>query len=246
MSTQQPSTTRAIFAVLFATALVGCFAVGCDKPTDTQESNATADENAATGGTTDESATDGGAMENEVAENEAPTNWFGGPINHDDPELETTAALIRAGGGAEDFDFATALVAMLGEETVNAEVAKLTEQYGADKVQAFIDGMTFAVNDAIKQTQAIDLELPAAPEDLTGAALARKLVEAGTTSDGTFWAGYMFDTLLSNPIHVKVMGSIDNAVGHEADGSTHTILNQAMYDVAQALEMEDVKLSPNH
>jgi hypothetical protein len=35
-------------------------------------------------------------------------------------------------------------------------------------------------------------------------------------------------------------------VGHAADESTHKILNQAMYDVAQALGMKDVKLASLH
>ncbi len=176
----------------------------------------------------------------------AGMNWFGGPIYTGEPALAATAALIKAGGGADNFSFQTALVSMLGEETVNAEVAKLTKQYSAEEVKGFVDGMTFAVNSAIKHVTAAGITLPDAPADLKGADLAKALVEAGTAPDGTFWSGYLFDKALSNQIHVQVMADIDQAVGHDADQSTHKILNQAMYDVAQALGMKDVKLAPLH
>ena len=173
-------------------------------------------------------------------------NWFGGPIYNGEPALAATAALIKAGGGADNFSFQTALVSMLGEKTVNAEVAKLTKQYGAEEVKGFVDGMTFAVNAAIKHVTAEGITLPAAPVDLHGADLAKALVQAGTAPDGTFWSGYLFDKTLSHKNHVLVMVDIDKAVGHQADENTHKILNQAMYDVAQALGMKDVKLAPLH
>ncbi|MGH8403517.1 MAG: hypothetical protein ACRESO_08975, partial [Gammaproteobacteria bacterium] len=69
------------------------------------------------------------------------TNMFGGPVYSGAPALAVTAALVKAGGGAENFSFAKALVSMLGEKTVNAEVAKLTKQYGKDEVHTFITGM---------------------------------------------------------------------------------------------------------
>ena len=181
-----------------------------------------------------------------VAGAPAGMNWFGGPIYSGEPALAATAALIKAGGGADSFSFQTALVSMLGEKTVNAEVAKLTKQYGAEQVKGFVDGMTFAVNSAIKNVKAQGITLPEAPADLKGAALAKALVQAGTAPDGTFWAGYLFDHAMSNKIHVMVMTDIDKASGHESDQNTHKILNQAMYDVAQALDMKDVKLASLH
>ncbi|HEX7338504.1 MAG TPA: hypothetical protein VF271_01070 [Rhodanobacteraceae bacterium] len=176
----------------------------------------------------------------------AATNWFGGPIYNGAPNLAATAALIKAGGGAKDFSFAKALVSMLGEKTVNAEVAKLTQQYGKADVDGFIKGMDFAVHDAIKRATAAGVKLPEPPADLTGAALAKGLVQAGTTPDGTFWAGYMFDRAISHKLHNQVMADIDAGPGHAADSNTHKILNQAMYDVAQALGMKDVKLASFH
>ena len=174
------------------------------------------------------------------------TNWFGGPIYNGKPALEATAALVKAGGGAENFSFATALVSMLGEKTVNAEVAKLTKQYGKANVDNFIDGMTFAIKDGLKRATEKGVKLPEAPADLHGVALAKGLVKAGTAPDGTFWSGYLFDMALSHPLHVQVMADIDTKFDHGADENTHKILNQAMYDVAQALGDTSVKLAPLH
>ncbi len=173
-------------------------------------------------------------------------NWFGGPVYSGAPALEATAALVKAGGGAENFEFSKALVSMLGEKTVQAEVAKLDKQYGEKDVKDFINGMTFAVRDGLKRATEAGVKLPPAPADLKGAKLATALVQAGTAPDGTFWAGYLFDKALSHPIHDKVMMDIDAKDGHEADQNTHKILNQAMYDVAQALHLNDVKLASLH
>ena len=63
-------------------------------------------------------------------------NWFGGPVYNGKPNLEVTAALVDAGGGVEHFSFQQALVSMLGEKTVHAEVGKLTKQYGSKRAQA--------------------------------------------------------------------------------------------------------------
>lgn len=173
------------------------------------------------------------------------TNWFGGPIYEGQPTLEVTAALILAGGGPKDFAFDKALVSMLGEKTVTAEVAKLKKQYGEKAVNGFVGGMTWAVKDAIGRATEAKVSLPEPPDDLKGVKLAKALVEAGV-ADGTWWAGHMFDRLLSHDIHNQVMADVDAEFGHDADHATHKILNQAMYDVAQALGYKDVKLAPMH
>lgn len=174
------------------------------------------------------------------------SNWFGGPIYTGAPALAATAALVKAGGGAENFSFATALVSMLGEKTVNAEVAKLTKQYGKENVDNFISGMDYAIARSLHHATVKGVKLPAAPADLHGVALAKALVNAGTAPDGTFWSGYLFDVAVSHPIHMLVMADIDANFSHAADENTHKILNQAMYDVAQALGMKNVKLASLH
>lgn len=180
------------------------------------------------------------------SDNAGATNWFGGPVYDGPPALEVTAALVRAGGGAEDFTFSQALISMLGEDTVLAEVAKLNKQYGEEDVIAFVTGMTFAVKDGLKRATDAGVELPAAPTDLKGTKLAKTLVQAGTVDDGTWWSGYLFDKALSHKLHNQVMADIDAKYGRAADENTHKILNQAMYDVAQALDQKDVELAPLH
>ncbi len=178
--------------------------------------------------------------------NASAMNWFGGESYMGAPALDVTAALVKAGGGAENFDFSKALVSMLGEKTVNAEVAKLTKQYGAENVKQFVDGMTWAVKDGLKRATEAGVTLPAAPADLHGAKLASTLVAAGMGKDGTWWSGLLFDKALSHDLHVKVMQDIDAKFGHAADENVHKILNQAMFDVAQALKVKNVKLAPLH
>lgn len=174
------------------------------------------------------------------------TNMFGGPIYDGKPALAVTAALVKAGGGAQDFSFSRALVSMLGKKTVNAEVAKLQKQYGKDEVATFITGMDYAVKDGLKQATEAGIKLPAAPANLHGLALAHTLVTAGTSSDGVWWSGYLFDHALSHGLHNKVMDDINNQVSAHADMTTHRILNQAMYDVAHALGQNHVKLASLH
>lgn len=162
------------------------------------------------------------------------------------PALQATAALVKAGGGAENFSFPVALVSMLGEKTVNAEVAKLTKQYGRAEVNMFIAGMAFDVKDRLKRATEAGVKLPAAPADLKGAELAPALVGSSTAPDGTFWSGYMFDHALSHKPHNQVMIDVATKFGAQDNMVTHKILNQAMYDVAQALGHKDVKLASLH
>lgn len=175
----------------------------------------------------------------------AAQNWYGGPVYSGEPDLPLTAALVQAGGGAEHFSFPNALVAMLGQKTVDAEVAKLEKQYGAAEVKTFLTGMTYAVNNALMRATKQGVKLPP-PADLSGPKLAIALVQAGTDPEGTFWAGYLFDHTITHQIHNEVMADIDIHVSEKADATTHRILNQAMYDVAQALHVNDVKLASFH
>ena len=124
-----------------------------------------------------------------AADSAGAINMFGGPVYSGQPDLQATAALVEAGGGPNHFEFSAALVSMLGEKTVNAEVAKLTKQYGKKDVTDFLNGMTFAVKQSLKRATEAGVKLPAAPADLKGAKLASALVAAGTAPDGVWWSG---------------------------------------------------------
>lgn len=173
-------------------------------------------------------------------------NWYGGQAYLGKPALKATAALVKAGGGAANFSFPKALVAMLGAKTVNAEVAKLNQQYGEETVKTWLNGMTYAVNMGLKYATEAGVKLPEPPADLTGTKLAAALVKAGVGPDGTFWSGRLFDVAISHPLHNKVMMNINKTKGGHVDLITHKVLNQAMYDVAQALGMKQVKLASLH
>lgn len=171
---------------------------------------------------------------------------FGGPIYNGPPALAVTASLVAAGGGASNYSTATALTNMLGAATVNAEVAKLTKQYGAAKVNLWLKTFDFAVKDSLKIATAAGVKLPDAT--MSGKDLATTLVKAGTAPDGTFQIEFLLDKAVSHKIHVQVMNDIDKepGLGKQPDLDYHLISNQAFYDVAQALGMTSVKLAPLH
>ncbi len=171
---------------------------------------------------------------------------FGGPIYSGPPALAVTASLVAAGGGADSYSTATALTNMVGGTLVNSEVAKLTKQYGSDKVTQWLKTFDFAVKDSLKIATAAGVKLPAAT--LSGKDLAATLVKAGTAPDGTFQIEFLLDKAVSHKIHVQVMNDIDKepGLGKAADLNYHLISNQAFYDLAQALGATSVKLAPLH
>lgn len=172
---------------------------------------------------------------------------FGGPVYDGPPALNVTAALVDAGGGPAKYSTATALTNMLGAATVTSEVSKLSKQYGQEAVTQWLKTFDFAVDDSLKIATAAGVKLPA-PGALKGAALAEALVTAGADSEGTFQIELLLDKAVSHKIHVSVMNDIDSNAqfGKKTDLDYHVISNQAVYDVAQALGLRVVKLSPLH
>ena len=110
----------------------------------------------------------------------------------------------------------------------------------------WLNGMTYAVDEGLRQATAAGVKLPPAPADLSGAKLAATLVKAGLSENDTFWAGLMFDHALSHKLHNAVMANINQTKGGFHDMIVHKITNQAMYDVAHALGMKHVKLAALH
>ncbi|HET6726128.1 MAG TPA: hypothetical protein VFH85_09000 [Gammaproteobacteria bacterium] len=175
-------------------------------------------------------------------------NMFGGPAYLGAPNLELTAALVKAGGGPEHFSTVKALTSMLGAKTVNAEVAKLTKQYGSESVHNWLAGTDAVVTDALKHATKMGIKLPKAPAKLHGQTLAVALVKAGTGPDGTYWSGRCYDVLVSHGIHNAVMDDVNAnpKLGMDFDQNVHKITNQAFYDVAHALGHKQVKLASLH
>ena len=175
------------------------------------------------------------------------SNRYGGPSYDGQPALAATAALAKAGGGAEHFSIAKALTSMVGAATVNAELAKLTKQYGKTEMDRWVTGFNFAVQDGAKRVSQAKITLPNPPADLMGKKLATTLVMAGIDpKTGVFWSGLMYDMALSHPIHNQVMDDINAKYGQATDMAAHRVTNQAMYDLAHALGHNNVKVASLH
>jgi hypothetical protein len=176
------------------------------------------------------------------------TNMFGGPAYLGQPNLKLTAALVKAGGGPAHFSTAKALTSMLGKKTVNAEVAKLDKQYGKKNVHQWLKGENAVVELALKDAKQKGIKLPHAPANLHGKKLVVALVQAGTTKNGTFWAGHFYDKLVSHGIHNEVMAQVNKnpKLGVPFDRDVHKFTNQTFYDIAHALGEKHVKLASLH
>ena len=159
------------------------------------------------------------------------------------PDLQGAISLVVAGGAPGHFSLVKALGVLAGPATANAEVAKLTKQYGSARVGSFVAVQNFAVNDAVAKALAAGVKFP--KPMVTGKALAVRVVKLGL-ENGTYYEGVQLDHLVTNPIHDAVMGDIDAKFGAKADGDYHRIANQAHYDLAQALGATTVKLAAYH
>jgi hypothetical protein len=158
------------------------------------------------------------------------------------PDLQAAVSLVVAGGPIGDFSLVKALTAMAGAATANAEVEKLTKQYGKADVASFVVVQNFAVNDAVKRAAAAGVKFP--KPMLSGTTLAKRVVMLGL-EDGTYYEGVQLDHLVTHGIHEAVMADIDQKFGTAADANYHRIADQAHYDLAQALGAKSVQLGPH-
>ncbi len=159
------------------------------------------------------------------------------------PDLQGAVSLVVAGGPIGKFSIVKAITALAGAATAQAEVAKLTKQYGAAKVTSFVTVQNFAVDDAVKVATAAGVKFPAPA--VKGTALAVRITKLGLVN-GTYYEGTMLDRLVSHKIHEIVMVDIDNKFGAAADGNYHLIADQAHVDLAHALGATTVKLAAYH
>lgn len=159
------------------------------------------------------------------------------------PDLVAASSLVAAGGAAEHFSIVRALRVLAGNKLANAEVLKLTRQYGPGKVASFVKVQNFAVDEAVRDATAAGVKFPA--PSITGTALAARITKHGL-EDGTYYEGAMLDKLVSHKIHEAVMGAIDAQYGPKADANYHRIADQAHYDLAQKLGLTTVKLAAYH
>jgi len=160
---------------------------------------------------------------------------FSGPgVYTGPPALPVTLSLIMAGGGPKHFDTVTLLKVLAGKN-FNAEVAKLTKQYGKAKVGNFLTVFNFVIADSLKIVTAAKVKLPSkpSPDPKNGKALAAALWNAGVIPGG--WSvEVMLDRAVSHPIHLQVMKDIDAKYGIGEDADYHIILATAMHDLKAA------------
>jgi hypothetical protein len=175
----------------------------------------------------------------------ADNNRYGGPVYSGTPVGDVTAELLAIGGTPGNFSTIRALNALVGQDAVTAEIAKLKGQYGHPQVDQFVKTFDFAISDAWTRAGDDNVAFPA-PATLSDHDLAVALVQAGTDNTSTFWTGLMLDKVISNKVHMEVMTDIDAKYGEPADASYHRIANQLFYDLAVTLGIAAVKLAPFH
>lgn len=166
-----------------------------------------------------------------------PSRFSGPGVYNGPPALPVTLSMIIAGGGPQHFDTVTLLKVLAGKN-FNAEVGKLTKQYGKDKVGNFLTVFNFVVEDSLKIVTAKKVKLPStpSPNPKDGKALAAALWNAGILPGG--WSvEVMLDRAVSHPIHVQVMKDIDAKYGIAKDADYHAILTTAMQDLKAAYKL---------
>lgn len=164
---------------------------------------------------------------------------FSGPgVYTGQPALQVTLSMVMAGGGPSNFKTVTLLKTLTGDK-FNAEVGKLTKQYGQTKINNFINVFQFIVSDTLKIVNQKHIALPKTPDPdpHNGPALAQALWSAGQTGSG-FNVEVMLDRAVSHGIHDQVMKDIDAKYGVAQDADYHAILNTAMHDLASVYNLK--------
>lgn len=163
---------------------------------------------------------------------------YGGSVYSGKPDLPLTLSMVEAGGGPAHFQ-TTTLVGVLAGPNANAEVAKLTKQYGAKNVKLYLTVFNFVVNDALKRATEAGVKLPStpSPDPKDGAALTAALYKAGVDPKVGYNVEYMLDHLVSHPIHDRVMDDIDAKYGKTTDGIYHAVTTVVFADLKKAYNL---------
>jgi hypothetical protein len=156
----------------------------------------------------------------------------GAVIYEGHPDLSLTAALVTAGGGPDHFS-SQQVFALLTGSLADAEKAKLTKQFGPDKIANAFAAFDYAIDDTIRIAGEKHIALPAPyPDPSNPKALALALYAAGTSGSGKWDVGYMLEHLISHPIHHAIMRDLDAKFGAANNASFHVVLTQIMMDLA--------------
>ena len=155
------------------------------------------------------------------------------------PQLALTLSMVEAGGGPSNFSTVTLLKKLTGP-LFDAELQKLSKEYGKAQVGQFVKTFDFVVSDSLRIVTEKKIALPSTPNPNPddGKALAAALWRAGQTGEG-FNVEVLLDRLVSHQIHFKVMSDIDAKYGLAADAQYHAILTTAMKDLAAAYQLSN-------
>ncbi len=167
-----------------------------------------------------------------------PSRFSGPGVYTGQPALQVTLSMVVAGGGPSNFD-SVKLVKTLSGDKFNAEVGKLSDQFGKDKVANFLKVFNYVVTDSLRIANEKKVALPSdpSPDPHNGPALAAALWSAGQTGSG-YNVEVMLDRAVSHPIHDQVMKDIDAKYGLAQDADYHAVLNAAMHDLASVYNLK--------
>jgi hypothetical protein len=165
---------------------------------------------------------------------------FGGPgVYTGAPALGVTLAVVEAGGGPKNYSTMT-LLKVLGGAKTDAEIAKLSKQYGKPAIGQFVKTFDFIISDALHYVTVKHIKLPSQPavDPKDGEKLAGALWGASSIGGGKHNVEVGLDHLVGHPLHLQIMKDIDAKYGVAADAQYHVILLTALTDLAAAYHLD--------
>ena len=151
---------------------------------------------------------------------------------HGTPDLKLTVDLVTAGTGPSGFDTKVLFKNMYGD-SMPAEAAKLTKEYGAASVGDFFTLMDFSIADVVRMVKRDNVALPAADAPLSPIKLDRSVVLIGHSPSGKYDVGYMLERLISHKYHHELMADLNSHFSQERVATFHSILGTVVTDTSQ-------------
>jgi hypothetical protein len=156
------------------------------------------------------------------------------------PDLQTTAALLQAGGGSDAFSGKTLMMFLAGTRSqYESEIASLDDKFGAPNVTSFLDVFTFVFTDSLKQLQSSGpVALPSPNTDMVSdpESLAEVFYKSGVTEDG-FSVAALLEKLFGHDVHATVVKAVSAKYGDKANQNFEAVLMQSMSDMKSAYDL---------
>lgn len=148
--------------------------------------------------------------------------------------MALSVSMDLAGGGPDKFTTNKLIAGLFGQQKV-AELAALRKKFGLGATTTFFHVSDYAVPDAMGLIQNSDMTMPDNPSPPPGKTklLAAALYKA-SISGGKVRPDALFDTLLSQPLRVQLIGHIDAKFGAPARATYYAVLTQVLTDLHSA------------